>query len=90
MLVALVLGFVVAMALWFAPGLIVFRNMAPVDALKASVSASLGNVVPFLIYGVIYLIAAFVASIPLGLGWVVLVPVLMLTAYSSYKDVFGA
>jgi len=88
-LVALVLGFVVAMAFWFAPALIVFHNVAPVDALKGSFSASLKNMVPFLLYSILYLIAAFVASIPLGLGWIVLLPVLMLTAYAAYKDVFG-
>lgn len=30
-----------------------------------------------------------VASIPFGLGWVVLVPVVLLTVYVLYKDVFG-
>jgi len=30
-----------------------------------------------------------VASIPFGLGWIVLGPVLLLTTYTSYKDVFG-
>lgn len=89
LLVGMALGLLVAMALWFAPALVVFRNVAPVDALKASFSASLKNVVPFLLYGVIYFIAAIVASIPFGLGWVVLVPVVLLTVYVSYKDVFG-
>jgi len=90
LLIGLVLGFIVAMAIWFAPALVVFRNMQPVDALKASIDASLKNIVPFLVYGLIYLVAAIVASIPFGLGWLVLVPVLLLTAYVSYKDVFGA
>jgi uncharacterized membrane protein len=43
----------------------------------------------FLIYGVIYLVAAVIASIPFGLGWIVLVPVLLHTVHVSYKDVFG-
>jgi hypothetical protein len=30
-----------------------------------------------------------VATIPAGLGWIVLLPVLVLTVYVSYKDVFG-
>lgn len=90
LLVGLALGLLVAMAFWFAPALVVLRDMAPVDALKASVAASLKNIVPFLLYSVIYFIAAIVASIPFGLGWVVLVPVLLLTVYVSYKDVFGA
>ncbi len=90
LLVAMTLGLLVAMAIWFAPALVVFRNAAPVDALKASFSASLKNIVPFLLYGVIYIIAAIVASIPFGLGWIVLLPVLLLTVYVSSKDVFGA
>ena len=89
LLVMLVLGFLMAIAFWFAPALVVFRNVAPVDALQASFSASLKNIVPFLLYGVIYIVAAVVASIPFGLGWIVLVPVLMLTMYVSYKDLFA-
>lgn len=89
LLLMLALGFLMAMAFWFAPGLVVFRNVAPIDALQASFSASLKNIVPFLLYGVIYIVAAVVASIPFGLGWIVLVPVLMLTMYVSYKDLFA-
>jgi len=80
----------VAMVIWFATALVVFRNVAPVEALKASFAASLKNAVPFLAYGVLYLVAAIVASIPFGLGWILLVPVLMLTMYVSYKDVFAS
>jgi len=88
-LVASALGLVVTMAIWFAPALVVFRSVSPVRAMKASLAACLKNFVPFLVYGVLYIIAAIVASIPFGLGWIVLVPVLVLTVYVSYKDVFG-
>lgn len=89
-LVALLLGLVVGMAMWFAPALVVFRDVAPVDALKTSASACLKNLMPFLVYGVIYIVAAIVASITFGLGWILLLPLLLLTEYVSYKDVFGA
>lgn len=89
LLVGLVLGVLVAMATWFAPTLVVFRGMQPVDALRASFSASLKNMVPFLLFGLIYIVASIVASIPFGLGWIVLGPLVMLTLYVSYKDVFG-
>jgi uncharacterized membrane protein len=89
LLVVLLLGVLAAMATWFAPALVVFRGMAPVDALRASFTASLKNTVPFLLYGVIYIVASVVASIPFGLGWIVLVPVTLLTVYTSYKDVFA-
>jgi uncharacterized membrane protein len=39
---------------------------------------------------VIYIVASIVASIPFGLGWIVLLPVTLLSVYVSYKDVFGA
>jgi uncharacterized membrane protein len=77
------------MAIWFAPALVVLRNVAPVEAMKASFAACLKNTVPLLVYSVLYLVAAIVASIPFGLGWIVLMPVLMLTLYVSYKDIFG-
>ena len=89
LLVGGVLGALVAMAFWFAPALVVFRNVAPVDALKASFAANLKNLMAFLVYGALYLVAAIVASIPFGLGWVVLVPLSVLTVYVSYREVFG-
>jgi uncharacterized membrane protein len=90
MLVGLVLLFLVSMALWFAPALVALRGVAPVDAMRLSFAASLKNVVPFLLWGLIYIVASIVASIPFALGWLVLGPVLMLTIYVSYKDVFGS
>lgn len=88
-LVAMVLGFLAGMAIWFAPALVALRGAAPVEAIKASFSASLKNIVPFLLWLVIYIGAAIVASIPLGLGWIVLGPLVLLTIYTAYKDVFG-
>ncbi|NRF65744.1 hypothetical protein HLB44_01970 [Aquincola sp. S2] len=89
-LLSLAFAFVVSMAIWFAPALVVFRDLSPVDAIKTSFAASLKNIVPFLLWGVIYIVAAIVASIPFGLGWIVLIPVTLLTAYVAYKDLFGA
>lgn len=90
MLVGFVLLMLVTMALWFTPPLVALRGVPPVDAMRLSFAASMKNMVPFLLWGIVYIIASIVASIPFGLGWLVLVPVLMLTIYTSYKDVFGA
>jgi uncharacterized membrane protein len=87
-LVSLVLGFVIGMALWFASPLVVFRNVPPVDAMKASWSASMANIGPFLIYGLIWIVAAVIASIPIFLGWILLVPLTALGMYCSYQDIF--
>jgi uncharacterized membrane protein len=87
-LVGLAMGFVLGMALWFAAALVTFRGLTPVEALKASWSASLANIIPFLVYGLIWIVAAFIASIPFMLGWLLLAPLTMLGIYVSYKDIF--
>jgi hypothetical protein len=89
MLVFLIFGMLATAALWFAPALVVFRHVPPVEAVMSSLRAVFKNVLPFLVYGVIQLVLAVVASIPFGLGWLVLLPVMLLTAYVSYRDVFG-
>ena len=90
MLLSSVLIIPLAMAMWFAPALVFFNNMAPLDALKASFNACLKNTLPFLILGLIVLVLMFFAALPVGLGFLVLFPVLAGTLYASYQDVFVA
>lgn len=78
------------MAMWFAPALVLFNNVKPVAALKASFSACQKNLLPFLIYGVFTLVLCFFAALPLGLGFLVLVPVLAGSLHASYRDIFVA
>jgi uncharacterized membrane protein len=46
------------------------------------------NILPFLIYGLISLGFGILASIPLGLGWLVLAPVIGTSIYTSYRDIY--
>ncbi len=87
-LVVAVLFVPLVMSFWFAPALVVLRDVAPLDAMKASFSACLKNIVPFLLYGILYMLLAVVATIPLGLGWLVLGPVLIGSMYASYVEIF--
>ena len=87
-LVALAISVPLYMALWFAPSLVTLQDYAPFDALKASFFACLKNILPFLVYGVMLFILAVVAMIPLGLGMLVLVPVIVASVYAAYRDVF--
>ena len=77
------------MAYWFAPALVIFRGDEPLGAMRASFNACMRNVPPFLVYSLIGIGLAVVASIPFGLGWFVLLPVYGASMYASYKDVFG-
>jgi uncharacterized membrane protein len=88
MLVGLALSVPVAMLLWFAPALVVLNQVPPVEALKASWRGSLKNIVPFLIYGLVLLVLAIVASLPFMLGWLVLGPVMAASVYTSYRDIY--
>lgn len=88
MLVFLALLVPLAMAVWFAPALVVFRDVAPIEAMKASFFACLKNIAPLLVYGVILFVLCFIAMIPFGLGMLVMVPVMMGSLYASYVEIF--
>ena len=78
------------MAIWFAPALIVLHDLAPVAALKESFFACLRNWIPFLVYSVVLLVLGIVAAIPAGLGFLILIPVLIASVYTAYRDIFSA
>jgi uncharacterized membrane protein len=88
LLVLLLIAIPLAMAYWFSPALVALRDDEPVASLKASFAACARNLGPFLIYGLLFILFAIVASIPFGLGWIVLAPVFAASVYASYKDIF--
>jgi uncharacterized membrane protein len=77
-----------AMAVWYAPALVVLNEVAPFEAMKASFFTSIRNFVPFLLYGLVVFVLAIVATLPIMLGWLVLAPVLVASVYASYRDMF--
>jgi uncharacterized membrane protein len=88
MLIMLALLLPVIMAVWFAPALVMFHDKPAVEAMKESFTGCLRNIVPFLVYGIVMMVFGVIASIPLGLGWLVLGPVLCTSYYTSYKDIY--
>ncbi len=89
-LIGLALTVPIAMATWFAPALVLFDNQPALEAMKASFSACLRNMLPFLLYGIVALALALVAAIPFGLGMLVLGPTLVASIYTGYRDIFEA
>jgi uncharacterized membrane protein len=79
-----------AMAFLYAGPLVLFADQPPVEAVKMSAIACLKNMMPMLVFGLLWLVLAVVASIPLGLGWFVLGPLTVAALYISYKDLFAA
>lgn len=87
-LIASALLLPLAMAAWFAPPLVLFNDMASLEAMKASFAGCLKNMLPFIVYGLVLFAAAIVATLPLGLGWLVLGPVLAASVYTAYRDIY--
>jgi uncharacterized membrane protein len=88
LLLFLLLYLPLVMAVWFAPALVVLRGVEPWDAMKLSFIGSARNILPFLVYGVAWIVLAILASIPLLLGWLVLGPMSVASIYTSYRDIF--
>lgn len=87
-LVLLALGLPIMMATWFAPALIVLHDVPVLQAMLLSFKGALRNIIPFLLYGIAMLVLMLIAMIPLGLGLLVLGPVMFASIYASYKDIF--
>ncbi len=88
MLVGLGLYVPVLMGLWFAPALVALGGMSVQDAVSGSFTGCLRNILPFLIWGIIGLMLFIVAIIPMGLGLLVLIPMLWASTYVAYKEIF--
>lgn len=88
LLLGVTLFSVLLMAMQFAPMLVIFRKMAPVPALKASLRAFLRNLIPLMVYGLMLLPFAILASMPMMLGWLVLLPIIITSTYAIYRDLF--
>jgi len=88
MLIVAALLLPVMMAMWFAPALVVFHDLGAWESMKESFLGCLKNILPFLLYGVAALVLGLLAAIPLGLGWLVLWPVIVASLYTSYRDIY--
>jgi hypothetical protein len=87
LLLLLVVAVLVSL-LFYAIPLVMLRDTGPIDAIKTSVMGSYQNWLPLLVFGLVYLVLAILASIPLWLGFLILGPVTTGAWYQSYKDIF--
>ena len=87
-LIGLALYLPLLVLIWFAPALIVLDDIDALQAMKDSFTGCMKNVIPYLVYGIIGLIFSVIATIPLGLGWLVLGPMLIASIYLAYKDIY--
>jgi uncharacterized membrane protein len=79
----------VYMAMWFAPALVVFHESTASRAMMQSFRGCLRNLVPFVVYGLMLMVLGIFASIPFGLGWLVLGPTMVGSVYAGYRDIYA-
>lgn len=87
-LVYLALTLPLTMLVWFAPALICLGNVTVFRAMQLSLKGCLKNIIPMLIYSLVLLIAMVLATIPLLLGWLVLIPMVYISAFLMFMDIF--
>lgn len=87
-MVAMLLLLPLLMAYWFAPVLVGLNQLTAKQAMRLSFMACLRNTLPFLLYGLIFMLLLMLAIIPFGLGLLLVVPLMMTSLYTSYVDVF--
>lgn len=88
-LVAILIFIPLSMAVWFVPALIVLHDIRPIESMKMSLKGSLKNIGPLFVFFLVGpIIALLVFTFTLGIGMLVLVPIGMITYYTSYRDVW--
>jgi hypothetical protein len=84
----LVLFLPLMMATYFAPALICLHEKTAVEAMRLSLRACWRNFWPFTVLTLCAMGLAIVATLPLLLGWFLLIPVMFVVSYSAYRDIF--
>lgn len=87
-LIYFVLAIPFMMSTYFAPILVVLQGKAPLDALRLSLRAGVRNILPMIVFMLGLMALGLLATLPLLLGWFVLIPVMFATSYASYRDIF--
>lgn len=86
--VGVALTVIVKGALWFAPPLIAFHDMSTTHAVRWSVYAALANLGAMITYGTVLLGIFVLGILPWALGLLVVIPVMVISSYFGYREVF--
>jgi hypothetical protein len=81
---------VVKGALWFAPPLLAFHDMSMSQAIRWSVFAAISNLGAMIVYGVLLGVAVLAGLMTWGLGLFVVIPVMAVSTFVGYREVFEA
>jgi hypothetical protein len=89
-LFSLLLMLPLVLATWFAPALVQLDQQTPLSAMRMSLEGCWNNSMAFLVYGLVTMLLMLLALISVGLGILVVGPVLIASIYAGYRDIFEA
>jgi uncharacterized membrane protein len=87
-LFVLLLAMPLAMAMFFAPGLVALNDVPLMRSFKLSFLACLKNILSFLVFGLVAIVMVIAGILPFGLGLLLVLPILAISIYLAYRDIF--
>lgn len=87
-LLLFVTSILINLAMWLSPALVVLHGERAPRAMLLSFEACMRNILPVMLFGLILIVLAMLASGLLFLGWLVLGPVMVGATYAAYRDLF--
>lgn len=80
----------VMMLFWFTAPLIILHRVNALQAMKLSFLGCFYNTPAFIVYILLGVLLAIFATLLLGLGWFVLLPVVIASQFVAWKDIYTA
>ena len=85
--ILILFGAIVAILFVYAPLFVLFDNLSPVDAIKASAKVVSKNILMHVLFGIVWGIILFISVLPLFLGLLVTVPAYFCSIYAAWRDI---
>lgn len=80
---------VLMLAFQYAPMLVFFNDVPPFAAMRASLSGTLRNIIPYTVYTLIMQgVALLLSLLPFNIGLILLLPLGLTSLYVSYRNIF--
>lgn len=87
-LIGLALVLPVSCATYLAPQLIVLHEQPAFTAMKMSLAGVVKNILPGIVFGLCGMGLMILSMIPLFLGFLITLPIFVITSYTVYRDIF--
>lgn len=81
--------FIASLLYWFAPAAVVLGSFDPLRAMRRSLAGGWLNWQAVLLSGGMLAVLLFLALLPFGLGLLLWLPVMFVSVYMAWQDVFG-